>query len=73
MPALTELEHRLAGPDREQVRGALLKALAEHEAQLRQAIAKRLPREDFALAAALLDATQAAQEVLARSRDRRRA
>lgn len=73
MPALTELELRLAGPGREQVRGALLEALAEQETQLRRAIAKRLPREDFKLAAALLDATQAAQEVLARYPDRSRA
>ena len=73
MPALTELELRLAGPDREQVRAALLATLAEQETQLRQAIAKRLPRAHFALAAALLDATQAAQEVLARSPYRGRA
>lgn len=73
MPALTELELRLAGPDREPVRAALMAALAEQEIQLRQAIAKRLPREDFAVAAALLDATQAAQEVLARPPGRGRA
>lgn len=64
MPALTELESRLAAPGGELVRGQCLKSLAEHEAQLRRAIAARLPREKFALASALLDATQAAQEVL---------
>lgn len=73
MPALTELETRLASPGGELVRGELLKSLGEQEMLLCRTIAARLPREEFAVADALLDATRAAQEVLNRLPNRWRA
>lgn len=72
MPALTELEERLAGPDAQRVCNELLEALEAQEAQFRSAIRMSLPRDEFAIASALLDATVAAREVLQQWRQRKR-
>ena len=64
MPALTDLEHRLSGPQAAQERQALLERLADLERRLRQEAASRLPREDHLQVAALAEAAQAAQQVV---------
>lgn len=64
MPALTEMEHRLAGPQGDQERQQLLEQLTALEQRLRQAAAHRLPREEHLQVAALADAALAAQEVI---------
>lgn len=64
MPALTEMEHRLAGPQAAQERNDLLERLADLERRLRQVAASQLPREDHQQAAALAEAAQAAQQVV---------
>ena len=66
MPALTELEHRLAGPQADKVRRDLLEQLIDLERRLRQDAARQLPREDYQQVAGLLEATVAAQQVVRR-------
>ena len=62
---MTELEERLAATGGAALRDELVAALAAMELRLRRQMAASLPREDFALAAALAAAAQASQEVLA--------
>lgn len=64
MPALTEMEHRLAGPQGDQERRQLLDRLAALEQRLRQEAAHRLPREEHLQVAALADAALTAQQVV---------
>ncbi len=66
MPALTDLEHRLAGPQADQVRQDLQERLLDLEQRLRQEAARQLPRDDYQQVAGLLEATMAAQQVVRR-------
>jgi hypothetical protein len=64
MAPLTELEEKLARPDGSALRDQLVLQLAETELRLRRQLAASLPRAEFAQAAALAEASKAAQEVL---------
>jgi len=64
MPALTDMEHRLAGPQSAQERQAVLDQLADLEHRLRQQAARQLPPEDHQQVAALAEAAQAARQVV---------
>ncbi len=64
MPALTDMEQRLSGPQAAQERQALLDQLADLEHRLRQQAASQLPREDHQQVAALAEAAQAALQVV---------
>ncbi len=64
-PAMTELEERLAAPDGEATRRALLAHLADLHWRLRQQQASSVPRADYQDLAAVAQAVEAAREVLA--------
>ncbi len=64
MPAMTEMEQRLASPQAESERQHLLERLAGLEQHLRQQAAHHLPREEYLRVAALAEAAQAAQQVI---------
>lgn len=66
MPALTELEKRLAGPQSDQVRQDVLERLLDFERRLRREAARQLPRDEYQQVAGLLEAAVAAQQVLRR-------
>lgn len=64
MPVMTELEARLAAPDGEETRRALLAHLADLHWQLRQQLAASVPRADYRDLAAIAQAVEAARDVL---------
>lgn len=64
-PRLTELEEVLASGDGAARKEHDLARLTALELGLRRKMAASLPREDFAICAALADAAQAAHETLA--------
>lgn len=64
-PAMTELEGRLAAPDGEETRRALLARLADLHWRLHQRQAASVPRADYRDLAAVAQAVEAAREVLA--------
>lgn len=66
MPALTELEKRLTGPQSDQVRQDVLERLLDFERRLRREAARQLPRDEYQQVAGLLEAAVAAQQVLRR-------
>lgn len=64
MPALTDLEHRLSGPQAGQERQGLLEQLADLERRLRREAATQMRPEDHRQVAALAEAAQAARQVV---------
>lgn len=62
---MTELEARLAAPDGDETRRALLAHLADVHWQLRQQLSASVPRADYQDLAAVAQAVEAAREVLA--------
>lgn len=66
MTRMTELEDRLAAPDGEVLRTALLARLEQTALRLRGRLARPLPRDEYTACSTCLQATQAAQGVLRR-------